>query len=88
MAKFKTMKGDRHDLKHWCKKYDLTYREFNCSKCNNIIKTDIMFVESDKFFGIQTSPCESCGNHDLKGEFHSEDEEFNKGWKSIAEHGL
>ena len=87
MSKVK-IKGSREDLKRWCEKYDLTYRELNCSKCNKVIKTDVMFVENGKFFGIQTSPCRSCDNWDLIGEYTSKDEEFNKTCKSLAEHGL
>ena len=85
MAKFKKMKGNRQELKHWCDKYELTYKEFNCSNCKNTIKTDIMFEENGNCFGIKTSPCQFCGHHELKGMFHCSDEEFKKIYNSLVE---
>ena len=70
-------KGTPDEIKFWCEKYNLNYKEYSCEKCGGIYKMDVMYAKNNIYFGLESSPCESCGHYKIKKTYISFNEKAN-----------
>ena len=76
--------GASDEIDFWCEKYNLTYEEYDCKKCENgKIKMNVLWHKKT-YYGLESSPCEICGSTDLsKSHYVNTDEKMKKVIKKL-----
>ena len=81
----KKKKATKDEIDFWCNKYGLTYEKFCCEKCKGTYKMDVIYCKNNTYFGLESSPCESCGFHKIRKQYISFDEKANNAVRKLME---